>query len=250
MTAVTSGEAQLGLPAGARACSRASCWSGRSPGASSTPGTTRSCRRASSRPASTCASARWRTGSAAASCPTADPVDAKLKDFVIDELDIRRDGAVLETNRPYLIPLMRGARPARPTSGARPTRRARPAGSTSSPGSITDHGFRFDEIAAGYRGPLYLEVVPLSFTVRVQQGLALNQLRLAVGDTRLDRRGHPRAARPRAAAAPRRGRPSPTASSRPPTASSSGSTCAATATGGSGTAPRTTRPLLEMSRVG
>jgi dCTP deaminase len=50
---------------------------------------------------------------------------------------------------------------------------------------ITDHGHRFDEIAPGYSGPLYLEVVPLSFTVKVRQGLALNQLRLSIGHSSL-----------------------------------------------------------------
>ena len=50
---------------------------------------------------------------------------------------------------------------------------------------ITDQSFRFDEIRPGYRGRLYLEVVPLSFTVRVRQGLALNQLRLSIGAARL-----------------------------------------------------------------
>ena len=46
---------------------------------------------------------------------------------------------------------------------------------------VTDGSYRFDEIADGYRGPLYLEVVPLSFAVQVEEGLSLNQLRLIVG---------------------------------------------------------------------
>ena len=58
---------------------------------------------------------------------------------------------------------------------------------------ITDGSYRFDEIAAGYAGQLYLEVVPLSFTVRVREDLALNQLRLAVGRARARRRGAARA---------------------------------------------------------
>src|SRR5438309_7420171 len=37
--------------------------------------------------------------------PDRHPVEARLKDLVIDELDLRREGAVLETNRPYLVPL-------------------------------------------------------------------------------------------------------------------------------------------------
>ena len=50
---------------------------------------------------------------------------------------------------------------------------------------ITDESYRFDEIAAGYEGQLYLEVVPLSFPVRVREDLSLNQLRLSVGSALL-----------------------------------------------------------------
>ena len=116
--------------------------------------------------------------------PDRRPVDVKLKEFVIDELDLRRDGAVLETNRPYLVPLVESLHLPREVRG-----KANPKSSTGRldvfTRIITDHSFRFDEIRPGYEGPLYLEVVPLSFTVRVKQGLALNQLRLAVGQSRL-----------------------------------------------------------------
>jgi dCTP deaminase len=42
---------------------------------------------------------------------------------------------------------------------------------------ITDGHNRFDEIRAGYHGQLYLEVVPRSFAVKVNELLSLNQLR-------------------------------------------------------------------------
>jgi dCTP deaminase len=117
--------------------------------------------------------------------PDTRPVEVKLKELVVDELDLRRDGAVLETNRPYLIPLIE-------TLELPPELRGR-ANPKSSTGRldvftrvITDQSYRFDEIKAGYTGRMYLEVVPLSFTVRLRQGLALNQLRLVVGDSKLD----------------------------------------------------------------
>ena len=117
--------------------------------------------------------------------PDHDTVEAKVKDHIIDEIDLRRDGAVLETNRPYLIPLIEGLALPPHVRG-----RANPKSSTGRldvfTRVITDHSYRFDEIAPGYHGPLYLEVVPLSFMVRVKQGLALNQLRLMVGDASLD----------------------------------------------------------------
>lgn len=116
--------------------------------------------------------------------PDTRPVEVKLKEFVVDELDLRREGAVLETNRPYLIPLIEELQLPRELKG-----KTNPKSSTGRldvfTRVITDQSFRFDEIRPGYRGHLYLEVVPLSFTVRVRQGLALNQLRLATGSPRL-----------------------------------------------------------------
>lgn len=50
---------------------------------------------------------------------------------------------------------------------------------------ITDYSHRFDEIAPGYKGPLYLEVVPKSFPIRVKTGQRLNQLRIRHGNGRL-----------------------------------------------------------------
>lgn len=117
--------------------------------------------------------------------PDTRPVEVKLKEFVVDELDLRREGAVLETNRPYLIPLTEELQLPPELKG-----KTNPKSSTGRldvfTRVITDQSFRFDEIRPGYRGRLYLEVVPLSFTVRVRQGLALNQLRLATGSPRLN----------------------------------------------------------------
>lgn len=48
---------------------------------------------------------------------------------------------------------------------------------------ITDYSHRFEEIEQGYRGKLYLEVVPKSFPVKVRTGHRLNQLRIRHGHT-------------------------------------------------------------------
>ncbi len=116
--------------------------------------------------------------------PANDTVERRVKDFVIDEIDLHREGAVLETNRPYLIPLKEQLALPPNVRG-----KANPKSSTGRADVftrvITDNSSRFDEIAAGYRGALYLEVVPLSFPVRVREDLSLNQLRLAVGRSEL-----------------------------------------------------------------
>ncbi|TLY32867.1 MAG: 2'-deoxycytidine 5'-triphosphate deaminase [Nitrospirae bacterium] len=100
-------------------------------------------------------------------------------DLVMYELDLRK-GAVLEKGHVYLIPLVEEL--------ALPRTLAGKTNSKSTTGrldvftrTITDFHARFDEIRPGYRGKLYLEVVPRSFSVRVAAGMCLNQLRLFSG---------------------------------------------------------------------
>ncbi len=112
--------------------------------------------------------------------PGSDSVERKLKDYVLDEIDLRGDGAMLEARCPYLIELKE-----RLDLPAGLRGKANPKSSTGRidvfTRVITDYSDRFDEVAPGYSGPLYLEVVPLSFAVRIREDLTLNQLRLAVG---------------------------------------------------------------------
>jgi dCTP deaminase len=107
----------------------------------------------------------------------------RVDDLAIERLDIR-DGITLERDRPYLIPLVEELRL---PGGVRA--KANPKSSTGRldvfTRVITDGNNRFDEIAPGYSGKLYLEVVPRSFAVRVEKLLSLNQLRLALGVPRV-----------------------------------------------------------------
>jgi dCTP deaminase len=50
---------------------------------------------------------------------------------------------------------------------------------------ITDRATAFDRVEKGYKGSLYVEVAPLSFSVVVRQGTRLNQLRLYRGNPEL-----------------------------------------------------------------
>lgn len=116
------------------------------------------------------------------------PGDALVKDrlpgFAMDQIDLR-DGAVLERNRPYLIPLCEELRLPSGLAG-----RANPKSSTGRldifTRLITNRSHFFDEISNEYQGELFLEVVSRSFTIRVQQGISLNQLRLAVPGAQVD----------------------------------------------------------------
>ena len=114
--------------------------------------------------------------------PEGERIDAKLADLSMGEIDLR-DGAILERNRPYLIPLIEELDLPPALAG-----RTNPRSSTGRLDIFTrviaDSGFSFDEVPAGYRGRLYLEIVSRSFTVFVRTELSLNQLRLQVGKSR------------------------------------------------------------------
>lgn len=115
--------------------------------------------------------------------PDESTVPEKLERYAMESVDLR-DGAILERNRPYLIPL---AEELRLPDGMRA--RTNPKSSTGRldifTRVITDRGYRFDEVAPGYTGRLWLEVVTRSFTVKVRSGLRLNQLRLLEGRPRV-----------------------------------------------------------------
>ncbi len=112
------------------------------------------------------------------------PVSEKYKELEMEVLDLHREGAVLHPGRPYLVPLKEQLLLPRTVRA-----KANPKSSTGRldvfARVITEGGARFDEIAPGYEGPLYLEIVPLSFAVKLRENMSLNQLRLSVGRTQL-----------------------------------------------------------------
>jgi len=117
--------------------------------------------------------------------PDNESVEEALRRYKMEQIKPRPDGSwTLEQNRPYLIPLVEQLSLPK---GVRA--KANPKSSTGRldifTRVITDNSFMFDEVPTGYRGRLYLEIVSRTFTVRVQRGLALNQLRFMVGRTTL-----------------------------------------------------------------
>lgn len=106
-------------------------------------------------------------------------VEDKLAEYSMGTVDLSK-GAILERNRPYLVPLVEEL--------ALPDYLRAKANPKSSTGRldiftrvVCDKSYRFDEVPAGYRGKLYLEIVSRSFTIKVDRLLSLNQLRLMVG---------------------------------------------------------------------
>lgn len=105
--------------------------------------------------------------------------DLYRADMVMYDMDLSQ-GAILEKGHVYLVPLMERLKLPKGLRG-----RTNPKSSTGRldifTRVVTDLHVGFDEIRPGYAGPLFLEIVPRSFTIRVQTGLALNQLRLMSG---------------------------------------------------------------------
>ena len=116
--------------------------------------------------------------------PGPHTVDSCLNDYQLGAPIPLVDGAVLEQNRPYLIPLLESLEL---PQGVRA--RANPRSSIGRMDIFTrvlvDNSPGFDEIPPGYSGPMYLEVVSRSFTIQVTRGLSLNQIRLLNGDPRV-----------------------------------------------------------------
>lgn len=139
--------------------------------------------------------------------PEDESVEQKIRKLKQYEFSIT-EGAVLETNCVYIIPLLeelnlpsqifpqqtlfngKGDKSEfRIVSEERLSAKANPKSTTGRldifTRVITDYSHRFEEIHSGYQGKLYLEVVPKSFPIRVRTGQRLNQLRIRHGLTAL-----------------------------------------------------------------
>jgi dCTP deaminase len=110
-------------------------------------------------------------------------VAQRLPDLAMHRIDLT-GGAVLEKGCVYLVPLAEHL--------ALPPDVSAVANAKSSTGrldlltrTITDRGVEFDRIPAGYQGPLYAEICPRSFSVLVQPGQRLNQIRFRRGQAAL-----------------------------------------------------------------
>jgi dCTP deaminase len=107
-------------------------------------------------------------------------VPERLKDVAMHELDLTK-GAVLEKGCVYIAEIQE--------SLSLPGNVAARGNPKSSTGRVdvfvrllSDHSKAFDDIEAGYEGPLYIEIAPQTFSVLVRSGTRLNQLRLKRGD--------------------------------------------------------------------
>src|SRR3989344_1915216 len=107
-------------------------------------------------------------------------VRSKVDDLVMHEIDLSKP-AVLEKGCVYIVPLMEELHIPRTISG-----KANPKSTTGRLDVFTrlivDHGTEFERVPSGYKGRLYVEVVPRTFSILVKEGMRLNQLRFVCGN--------------------------------------------------------------------
>ena len=107
-------------------------------------------------------------------------VAERLKSLNPERVSLFGEGAVLEKGIVYIAPLMERLALPITVSGA-----ANPKSSTGRLDIFTrlivDGSDAFDYVPAGYSGPLFAEISPRSFSVRVRAGTRLNQLRFRQG---------------------------------------------------------------------
>jgi dCTP deaminase len=103
----------------------------------------------------------------------------KLQLFSMHEMDITH-GGVLEKGCVYIIPLLETL-----SLKHRVSARGNPKSSTGRldvfTRLITDYGSEFDQVREGYKGMLYAEVSPRTFSILVRKGSRLSQLRVRRG---------------------------------------------------------------------
>jgi len=108
-------------------------------------------------------------------------LDFYQSDLVMYEMDLTA-GAILEKGHVYLVPLLEYLKLPKAIRA-----RANPKSTTGRldvfTRVVTDLNAGFDEIRAGYQGPLFLEVVPRSFAIKVSTGQSLNQIRFVRGES-------------------------------------------------------------------
>ena len=107
-------------------------------------------------------------------------VSTRLKSLAMHEFSLV-DGAVLECGCVYIVKLLENVSLTSDLIGL-----ANPKSSTGRLDLFTrlivDEAQEFEQVPAGYEGPLYIEISPRTFSVIVRTGSRLNQLRLRRGN--------------------------------------------------------------------
>lgn len=105
----------------------------------------------------------------------------RVEEFVEEEINLTQPNpALLDPGKVYIIPLVERLNLPNDIHGV-----ANPKSTTGRldifTRLITEHGDQFDRVPKGYKGMLFVEVSPLTFSIRVRYLMKLNQLRFVRG---------------------------------------------------------------------
>ena len=107
-------------------------------------------------------------------------VEKKIQELVMSEIDLKRP-TVFEKGCVYIVPLMEELVLPKGISA-----KANPRSTTGRldifTRLLTDYGTEFERVPEGYKGRLYIEIVPRTFTILAREGMRLNQLRFIRGN--------------------------------------------------------------------
>jgi dCTP deaminase len=108
------------------------------------------------------------------------PISAKIRALLLEELDLTKP-AVLDKGHVFIVPLLERL--------SLPTDMSGKANPKSTTGRLdiftrlmTEGEGEFEQVQPGYRGDLYVEIVPRTFSIIVRMGTKLNQLRFWRGN--------------------------------------------------------------------
>lgn len=115
-------------------------------------------------------------------------VEQCLQQMAMHSVDLRA-GAVLEKSCVYIVPLQESLDLPEDLLAA-----GNPKSSTGRldvfTRIITDYGVEFEQVPKAYKGKLYAEIAPLTFSVLVRRGSRLSQLRIRSGAAQINDEAH------------------------------------------------------------
>ena len=107
-------------------------------------------------------------------------VNKKIQELKMADIDLTTP-ALFEKGCVYIVPLMESVELSQDTRG-----KANPRSTTGRldifTRLITNNGVEFENVPPGYKGKLYVEIVSRTFTIVIQAGMRLNQLRFMRGN--------------------------------------------------------------------
>lgn len=112
------------------------------------------------------------------------PIGPKIRELQLSEIDLSKP-AELGTGEVFIVPLIESLE-LPPDMGGKANPKSTTGRLDIFTRLITECGAPFEEVPLGYKGDLYVEIVPRTFSIIVKEGARLNQLRFFRGSSESD----------------------------------------------------------------